>query len=98
MRRKEVLAILRSRQSDLRDLGVERLDLFGSTARDKAEIGSDVDLLVRFRDRPTFLRYMALQLALQGWLGERVDLVTEGSLAMKPRAHAMIAAERLRVT
>lgn len=44
MRRDEALSRLRTHEADLKRLGVERLYMFGSTARDEAKDGSDVDL------------------------------------------------------
>ncbi|MFZ1104227.1 MAG: nucleotidyltransferase domain-containing protein, partial [Hyphomicrobiaceae bacterium] len=49
MRRDEAIHRLLTRQADLKRLGVERLYLFGSTARDEARPESDVDL---FFDHP----------------------------------------------
>jgi hypothetical protein len=49
-----------------------------------------VDLLVEF-DEPTFDRYMDLKDFLEGLLGRRVDLVTEG--ALKPRLRPIVLAE-----
>jgi hypothetical protein len=48
---------------------------FGSVARGDAGPESDVDVLVEFDGRTTFDRYMDLLLALQDWLGGRVDVV-----------------------
>ncbi|MEY3012727.1 MAG: hypothetical protein RIT45_1462 [Pseudomonadota bacterium] len=91
------IEILQAHREELEALGVASLDLFGSHARGEAGPESDVDLLVRFRERVTFQRYMQLQLALEQWLGRRVDLVTEASLAMKPRARERVMRELLRV-
>ena len=97
MQRETTIAILSRHRDDLRKLGVASLELFGSTARDEATLASDVDLLVEFADQPTFMGYMNLQLALEAWLGRRVDLVTTRSLAMKPEAAARVASDRVRV-
>ena len=44
MRRDEAMRRLRGRRAELQRLGVERLYMFGSTARDEAREDSDVDL------------------------------------------------------
>lgn len=44
MHRAEAIARLKQHQTELRRLGVQHLYLFGSTARDEAGAGSDVDL------------------------------------------------------
>jgi predicted nucleotidyltransferase len=46
MRRADVLQILRRHRAELRALGVARMFLFGSVARDEADGASDVDLLI----------------------------------------------------
>jgi predicted nucleotidyltransferase len=97
MQREEVLKILRDHRADLDALGVRHLSLFGSVARGDAGPESDVDVLVEFDGRTTFDRYMDLVLALQDWLGRRVDVVTQRSLARKPDWQKRIAAEALLV-
>jgi predicted nucleotidyltransferase len=44
MKRDEAIKRLQQHEADLKRLGVERLYLFGSTARDEANDDSDVDL------------------------------------------------------
>lgn len=46
MKRDEALRLLRARREQLHALGVGRLFLYGSVARDEAREDSDVDLLV----------------------------------------------------
>ena len=47
MKRYEALEMLKSHKADLMwKFGVIRLALFGSTARDAADPGSDIDILV----------------------------------------------------
>ena len=67
--------------------GVLRLALFGSTARDKTEIGSDVDILVAFDGPATSKRYFGVQFYLEDLLGCPVDLVTEKALRPELRPH-----------
>jgi predicted nucleotidyltransferase len=67
-----------------RRLGVERLDLFGSAARnDFDDKQSDLDFVVRFvmpHDRGYADRYLELAEALESCFSRRVDLLTERSL------------------
>lgn len=76
MTRQEVLDKLEANRSELRQMSVKSLSLFGSLAREEATDHSDVDLLVEF-DRPIGLfQFIRVQQYLQKVLGvERVDLV-----------------------
>ncbi len=62
-----------------RELGVRRLDVFGSALGSTFTEASDVDVLVEFDD-PTpagaFDTYFALKEGLESILGRRVDVVT----------------------
>ncbi len=60
--------------------GVMRLALFGSTARDSASSGSDVDILVAFEGPASSSRYFGVQFYLEDLFGCSVDLVTEKAL------------------
>ncbi|MDX1660960.1 MAG: nucleotidyltransferase domain-containing protein [Gemmatimonadota bacterium] len=42
---------LQEAESEIRSLGVARLSVFGSVARNEARPDSDVDVLVQFRER-----------------------------------------------
>jgi len=86
--RAEVIERIREARAVLDRLGVASLALFGSAARDQLEPSSDIDILVRFADRPTFDAFMDVKLELETRLGRRVDLVTPG--AVKPRLAALI--------
>jgi predicted nucleotidyltransferase len=80
-----------------RQFGVERLEVFGSAARDDFDdAGSDLDFIVRFappHGRGYGDRYLALAEALERLLARPVDLVTERSLR-NPILKAAIAADR----
>ena len=65
--------------------GVSRLALFGSTARNTATDGSDVDILVSFDGVATSQRYFGVQFYLEDLLGCAVDLVTEKALRTELR-------------
>ena len=77
-RRQEVLERIRSERERFRGLGVRRLGLFGSFARDEATGESDVDLLVEFapmEPRELADAYFGLLDELRELLAGEVDLV-----------------------
>lgn len=92
--RQEVLTSLAAQHERLRKLGVRRLSLFGSAARDQLTADSDLDVLIDLAPR-TFDRYMDVTFLLEDSLGHRVDLVLE--TAIKPRLRAAIARDRIDV-
>jgi predicted nucleotidyltransferase len=65
--------------------GVTRLALFGSTVRDTAGSGSDIDILVTFEGPATSERYFGVQFFLEDLFGCAVDLVTEKALRKELR-------------
>jgi predicted nucleotidyltransferase len=78
------LAIARLNQCapDIRALGVVRLALFGSVARNEARADSDVDVLVQFApNEKTFDNYLALFDLLEDRLGRPVEIVTTEALS-----------------
>lgn len=80
--RGEVLQRLRDHGQEIRSLGVERLGLFGSFARDEQRPESDVDVLVRFRpEKKSFDNFMELAQLLEDVLQRRVELVTTEALS-----------------
>lgn len=88
MSRDETLEILRAHSAEIRErFGVDRLRLFGSCARDDASDMSDIDVLVSFRDVPTFDGYFDLKFFLEDLLGRSVDLVTESGLRAEVRPY-----------
>ena len=79
-------------EREIRALGVERLALFGSVARDQARADSDVDVLVQFSPgRKSYSTFLALSDLLESRLGHRVELVTVEALS--PVLGARILAE-----
>ena len=88
--RNEVLKTLETHALALRRLGVRRLGLFGSAARDEAGPTSDLDFVVELDER-TFDRYMDLKLFLEQLFGCRIDLVLADSI--KPRLRSIILRE-----
>jgi predicted nucleotidyltransferase len=80
--RQRALEVLAACEPDIRALGVTRLALFGSVARDEAGPDSDVDILVQFAaGTKTYDRFLVLSELLEQQLGRPVDLVTTDSLS-----------------
>ena len=81
MTRDEAIRRLKDHQAELEGLGVERLYLFGSTARDEAREDSDIDL---FFDHPEgslgLFQLMDVKEAAARILGHRTDIMTRRSL------------------
>jgi len=59
---------------------IEYAGVFGSVARGEATGNSDIDILVKFRNQPTFSAYLKLDNDLRKELGQDIDLLTEGSV------------------
>ena len=96
MNRQQTLQILAKAKPELaRRFGVTRLALFGSTARDEAQPGSDVDIIVSFDGPATSERYFGVQFYLEDELGCGVDLVTEK--AIRPELRPYIEREAVNV-
>ena len=87
MNRAEVLdQLARNKPTLVARYGVERLALFGSTARDAARgADSDIDILVSFDGPATSERYFGVQFFLEDLLGRPVDLVTDKALRLELR-------------
>jgi predicted nucleotidyltransferase len=69
---------LRRRRDEINRVAAIRI--FGSIARGDAGPGSDLDVLVEMRDRPSLLEQAALQADLEELLGCPVHVVTTGGL------------------
>lgn len=95
MEREELLRLLAVHRHDLNRFGVRSLAVFGSTARDEAKPGSDVDFLIEFDGQTTFDRYMDVKLFLEDLLGRRVDLVT--LKALRPSLRRSVEADAIHV-
>lgn len=97
MTRSEALAVLKRREAKIRQLGISRLSIFGSTARGDERPDSDVDLAASIDpDRSIGLfEFVGIEQQLAHMLGIKVDLVTEPSNA--PGLQAQIDRDRVRV-
>jgi hypothetical protein len=96
MTRDDVIQILKRERARLSSqYGVETLLLFGSVARDEANVASDIDLLVAFNRPAGYFGLFSLQDELERLLGCSVDLGTVDSI--KPRIRERVMAESIRV-
>lgn len=99
MTKAEALARLRAHEPRLRAIGIERLSIFGSTARDEARPGSDLDLAATL-DYDAVRRlgsfgFFGVEDQIAEMLGVKVDLVTEPT--RRPRLQAQIDRDRIDV-
>jgi predicted nucleotidyltransferase len=96
MTRHEALRRLGRNREKLRAFGVRHIAVFGSTARDQAGPGSDVDLLVEFEPaaRVGLFAFVRLQRFLSDVMGTRIDLATPA--ALRPEMRDTILAEAVR--
>ena len=67
----------------LKDYNPLKVGIFGSFARGDNKKGSDIDILVEFKESPSLLTLIKLENDLSGILGIKVDLVTTGALKNK---------------
>jgi uncharacterized protein len=88
----EILRRLEENRVTIRGLGVRRLGIFGSYARDEQKEASDMDFLVEF-ESATFDNYFDLKFFLEDLFGRPVDLVTSDTI--KPRIRTAILEEAI---
>jgi len=97
MDRATVIAALKRHEAELRDLGVVRLSIFGSTARGEASDASDVDFAVILTSGPRAFerldRIGRVKARLSRILRRRVDVIEEPSSS--PRVQEEIDRDRV---
>jgi len=71
--------------------GARNVRVFGSVARDEANEGSDIDLLVELEPGRSLMDHAALWLELQQAVGRRVDVVSDRGI--KPRMRERVLRE-----
>jgi len=69
--------------SHLKGFDPIKVGIFGSFARGDNKKGSDIDILVEFKESPSLLTLIKLENDLSEILGVKVDLVTIGALKNK---------------
>jgi len=81
MNRSEAIARLREHETELKWLGVQHLYLFGSTARDDAREGSDIDLFFDYeKEKLGLFELMDVKEAAAKILGRKTDIMTRDSI------------------
>jgi len=96
MKRDEVLVRLRAHEAEFKQLGVDSLYLFGSTAREEAREDSDVDLFFDHeRGAIGLIEIMDIKERASELLGVEADVMTRRSL--HPRLRQRIESSATRV-
>lgn len=97
MNRAAVITALRLHEAELKKLGIVRLSLFGSTARNEASESSDVDIATTLSPGPRGLAHLErmerIKARLSEIIGCAVDVIEEPS----PLPHVQGAIEQDRV-
>ncbi len=95
MKKKEIIELIKQHKSDIKQIGVKTLAIFGSVVREEEKPDSDIDFLVEFEGSAKFDQFMDLKFYLEDLLHRPVDLVT--NKALKPRLRPYIEKEALYV-
>ncbi len=90
MNREYILRKLEENSEKIHGLGVRRLGIFGSFARDEQSGSSAIEFIVEF-ERATFENYFDLKFFLEDLFGRTVDLVDAD--AVKPQIRSTILEE-----
>jgi len=91
MKREDAISLLQRHEADLKRLGVERLYLFGSTARGEARDDSDVDLFFDYqKGKLGLFELMDVKDYAARILGRKTDIMTRDSLhrILRPQIEA----------
>ena len=84
-RLQEVSTYLRRHEGEWRALGVGRVQVFGSVARNEAQEASDVDVLIEFAAPAGLISQVRAIWLFERLLGRRTDVVTESALKLPLR-------------
>lgn len=80
--KEEIKRRIGENKEKLRELGVRKIGVFGSYARNEQKKGSDIDLLVDFEDgKKTYRNFYNLANLTEDILGADVDLLTPQSIS-----------------
>ena len=88
--RNEIIGRLRSLKNTLAtQYHIQRIALFGSTARENSSRNSDVDILVDFDEKATLFHLSGAAIFLEEQLGRKVDIVPRRSLRKELRERVL---------
>ena len=81
MKRAAAITLLQAHEAQLKQLGVLTLFMFGSTAREEAREGSDVDLFFDYdKGKLGLFQLMDVKEYTSGILGCKADIMTRDSI------------------
>jgi len=81
MKRADAMTLLQAHEAQLKQLGVLTLYMFGSTAREEAREGSDVDLFFDYeKGKLGLFELMDVKEYTSGILGCKADIMTRDSI------------------
>ncbi len=81
MKRADAITLLQAHEAQLKQLGVLTLFMFGSTAREEAREGSDVDLFFDYdKGKLGLFQLMDVKEYTSGILGCKADIMTRDSI------------------
>lgn len=84
---KEIEGILKEHKKELGEMyDVKEIGIFGSYARGEQKRGSDVDVLVEFKEVPDLFKFIELERHLERLFRAKVDLVRKKALRKELRA------------
>lgn len=76
---KQIMKKIESKKEEIKKKSVKKIGLFGSFLKGKQKPGSDVDILIEFKE-PTFDNYAEVLILLEKILKRKIDLITKSSL------------------
>jgi len=91
--KKEIIAFLRTIKPQLQEVGIEKIGIFGSVARDEADLFSDIDIMIRtssefarnFEGARGFIYLDELRKTIERRFNRAVDICDESGLKKKFR-------------
>ena len=72
---REILGLLQKKQDTLKKYRVNNIRLFGSYAKGRQRLSSDIDFIVEFAE-PSFDNFMNLVSYLEKLFGRKIDILT----------------------